>query len=237
MNVIKLSKSIISGVLLMGVLFFSCHKEDKPLASPPSKVLVIGNSITYAPPAPEIGWDNGWGMAASAADKDYFSVLSNFLMTLNPEMEIVRENVYPFERFFETLDFTDYEYLKAVKPELLIIRLGENVNTADVEGYNFGRSLIDFANYLSDNGQTKVLITTTFWKNPVINSQIKWVAENQGWTLVDISHLSVNDENMALGEYEVEGVARHPSDKGMEAIANMIWASIKGKFFSVNDLL
>ncbi|WP_215226533.1 SGNH/GDSL hydrolase family protein [Echinicola shivajiensis] len=226
MDIIKLSKAGIIGFLFLVIIFFvivSCSKEEKPAEDPLSRVLIIGNSITYHPPAPEIGWENGWGMAASAADKDYFSVLSNFLLTLNPEMEIVRENVYPFERFFETLDFTDYEYLKAVKPELLIIRLGENVDIAEVEGYNFGRSIVDFANYLSDNGKTKVLITTTFWENPVINSQIEWVADNQGWTLVDITHLSANDENMALGEYEVEGVARHPSDKGMEAIAKMIW--------------
>ncbi|UCS94523.1 hypothetical protein KZP23_05740 [Echinicola marina] len=37
-------------------------------------------------------------MAASAADKDYFSVLSDSLNTLNPDIEVMRENVYPFER-------------------------------------------------------------------------------------------------------------------------------------------
>ncbi|WP_186757292.1 SGNH/GDSL hydrolase family protein [Echinicola salinicaeni] len=227
MNKISMTKSIFMVSLLMGMILVSCNKEDGPPEAPLSKVLVIGNSITYHPPAPEVGWNNDWGMAASAADKDYVSVLSDSLKARNPDIEIIRENVYPFERFFETLDFEDYDYLKEFQAELLIIRLGENVNSAEVEGYNLGRSILDFADYLSDNGKTKVLITTTFWENPVVNSQIEWAAAQQKWTLVDITHLSADDDNMALGEYEHEGVSRHPNDKGMKAIANLIWAYIK----------
>ncbi|AGA77399.1 SGNH/GDSL hydrolase family protein [Echinicola vietnamensis] len=186
------------------------------------KVLVIGNSITYHPPAPDIGWNNGWGMAASRPENDYFSILYNSLKSYNPDIEAIRENVYPFEVNFSTLDVEQYAALKAFDPELVIVRLGENVKTDQVKEHNFGEALIHFVDYLKKDEASKVVVTTTFWVNPVMNAQLKWAAEREGWTLIDITHLSEHDQNMALGEYEDQGVARHPSDRGMAEIARLI---------------
>ncbi|WP_200975302.1 hypothetical protein [Echinicola sp. 20G] len=222
-------KAVSIGLLVLLTTFVfltSCEKEQVPERDPIQKVLVIGNSITFHPPAPEIGWNNAWGMAASAPENDFFSVLSDSLRNHNPEIEIVRENVYPFEKFFGTLDFSQYEELKDLETELLIIRLGENVNTNDVEDHNFANALIDFAAYLKGSEETDVIITTCFWQNPIMNEQLKWAAQKEGWTLVDITYLSTNDANMALGEFEVEGVSRHPSDQGMKEIARLIWEHI-----------
>jgi len=222
----KLS-GIVSLIFVMGIcLVVSCGKDEAPKQEPFGKVLVIGNSITFHPPAPEIGWNHAWGMAASAPEKDFFSVLSDSLRTYNPDIEVIRENVYPFERHFSTLDFEEYKGLKEFEPDMLIVRLGENVNTDEVVNNNFGIALIDFVNYLKGSEKTKVLVTTTFWNNPKMNQQLTWAAGREGWDLVNITPLSDLPENMALGEYEHEGVARHPSDRGMKEIARLIWENL-----------
>ena len=40
------------------------------------RVLFLGNSITLHAALPEIGWTNVWGMAASAAEKDYVHLVT-----------------------------------------------------------------------------------------------------------------------------------------------------------------
>ncbi|WP_137401522.1 SGNH/GDSL hydrolase family protein [Echinicola rosea] len=199
----------------------SCDEETPPQKRI-NKVLVIGNSITYHPPAPDIGWNNSWGMAASSPEKDYFSILKKSLENHNPNVQVIRENVYPFEVYFSSLDYAEYADLKGFGADMVIVRLGENVNTDQVKDHNFGEALISFVNYLKKDQESKVVVSTTFWPNPVMNEQLRWAANKENWFLIDITYLSEDDVNMALGEYENEGVARHPGDTGMMEIARLI---------------
>ena len=41
-----------------------------------SNILILGNSITVAPANPSIGWNNNWGMAATAPDSYNLQSLS-----------------------------------------------------------------------------------------------------------------------------------------------------------------
>ena len=52
-----------------------------------------------------------------------------------------------------------------------------------------------------------------------------------GGTFVDISKLSKDSANFARSErkFQNDGVAGHPGDKGMAAIASAIWLAIEGE--------
>ena len=56
------------------------------------RVLFLGNSITRHPPLASIGWNNDWGMAASAREKDYAHVLASALgeLTTRNALELFR---------------------------------------------------------------------------------------------------------------------------------------------------
>jgi hypothetical protein len=54
-----------------GLLLFACQPKEKAPVNY-KNILVLGNSITYHPPDPSIGWNGAWGMAATASSKDFF---------------------------------------------------------------------------------------------------------------------------------------------------------------------
>jgi hypothetical protein len=202
------------------LLLFACQpKEEAPVNY--KRILVLGNSITYHPPDPSIGWNAAWGMAATAANKDYFSLLKDNLKEQFPELEMIRENVYPFERKFYALNLDQYDYLKEFQADLIIIRLGENIPTEKISEWNFSESIQEFAAYLS-TASTKVLVTTTFWPNPPVNEQLHHAASQKNWEVVNIVSLGINQMYMAIGKFENEQVARHPNDVGMQAISSSL---------------
>ncbi|WP_339714400.1 SGNH/GDSL hydrolase family protein [Cyclobacterium amurskyense] len=201
----------------LAIVLLSC-KEEKDRSISINKILVIGNSITIHPPDPSIGRNANWGMAASEADQDYFSLLKDNLQSYFPDLEMIRENVYPFERQFETIDFEQYSHLREFEAEVIIIRLGENIKDAELSNWNLAESIQDFAFYLGTTN-TKFIIATTFWPSPNVNEQLRHVASQNHWEFVDISAFGSNPANMAIGQFEDNAVASHPNDQGMLAIS------------------
>jgi hypothetical protein len=125
------------------------------------------------------------------------------------------------------LDFPAGNYLSRFEGEkefgadIIIFRLGENVKRTDWPVFcEAAKNLIDYVN--SKCG--KVLITTCFWRNEILDEAIKELADANDFTLVDIG--CKDDSLMALGLFEHKGVAAHPGDEGMEFIANKIFAKI-----------
>ena len=86
----------------------------------------------------------------------------------------------------------------------------------------FFEKLKEFLNFLS-KPTTKLLLTNCFWKHPIVDTCIHKYVEEFNATLVDLNRLGEQDEMMALDKFEHKGVAMHPGDKGMEAIANAIF--------------
>ena len=70
--------------------------------------------------------------------------------------------------------------------------------------------------------ETVVVLAGGFWPSPV-NDMLKRYAESHDLQYVPLSDLFENDKkNAAIGLFENEGVANHPSDQGMRHIAERI---------------
>ena len=188
-----------------------------------TKILIVGNSITRHGPKADIGWHGDWGMAASAPEKDYVHRLFDMLNENGQDVLIRVSQCANWERGFREQDvLSNFQEDRAFSADIVIFRLGENVLAEDAPYIQ--EELIKFADYLCPNG--KVIFTTCFWKNEVVDNAITAVATMRNDVCID-GCFSNNEKNMALGEFEHAGVAMHPSDAGMEEIAKAIFSAIK----------
>jgi hypothetical protein len=204
---------------------FSCNpKEETIPVETPKKVLILGNSITWHPPGPDLNWFGNWGMAATAADKDFLSLLTKKIKENNEQNEVLGRNVYPFERTYETIKLTEFEDLKAFKADIIIIRFGENISeTERAANPQLQVAVKAFVDYLADGRPVKVILTTPFWTNLGVNQNFLALSEKNKWPLIPLHDLGLANENMALERFENISVGRHPGDLGMERIATRIW--------------
>jgi hypothetical protein len=216
-----------SGLLiytLAFLLFFCNPKEETIPVKTPKKVLILGNSITWHPPGPDIKWFGNWGMAASSAEKDFLSLLTKKIKENNTQNEVLGKNVYPFERGYETINLTEFEELKTFKADIIIIRFGENITEKErAENPQLQVAVKAFVDYLADGRPVKVILTTPFWTNLGVNQNFLSLSTKNNWPLISLHDLGLANENMALERFENPSVGRHPGDLGMERIANRIW--------------
>ncbi len=192
-------------------------------ANPKAKrVLFIGNSITLHEKKPEIGWDHNWGMAASAQEKDYVHVVLKTLQDRYGDISYAIANVGEWEKnYWDESVLQKFQKVKDFRADTVIFRFGENVCREALENRPFVEYLRIFIAYLTDNAK-KVIVTDCFWEYEPIDKALKTVAEENGYTFVKLSDLGYQEENMAIGLFEHPGVAAHPSDLGMQRIAERI---------------
>ena len=200
--------------LLLFALTLTACKENKTF-----RILILGNSITHHPPLPSIGWSGDWGMAASAREKDYVHVLVGKLILDYPGIIYEEKNIAAWERDFS------YDVKRAnisdFNPDILIVRLGENVPENKPDYDSALNNLLDrfHANH--------VVITGTFWASDYKDSIQSKVARERGCEFVGLRDLWWKPAYQAIGLFESGGVAVHPGDKGMTEIANRIYEKAK----------
>ena len=183
------------------------------------KILVVGNSITRHGPNKEIGWERDWGMAASEPEKDYVHLLYAMLTETGKDVFMRISQCADWEVNFRKEDSLDkYQEDREFQADIVVFRLGENVAEAD-RPY-FKEPLKQFIEYICPTG--KVVYTTCFWENPIIDQAIQAVALERGEICIN-GCFSKEEKNMALGQFAHGGVAMHPSDAGMEEIAKAIF--------------
>lgn len=196
------------------------------------RVLFLGNSITRHGPAPKIGWTSDWGMASSALEKDYVHLVAAGLAELSgkkPEVKVA--NIADFERNLATYDID--ATLKAeldFKPTLVILAIGENVPALGTEDAK-AQFRSGLKKLLGSVKGATIVVRSSFWADKTKDDLLKEACLAAGGTFVDIGALGKDEANYARSErkFEHAGVAAHPGDKGMKAIADAILAALKGK--------
>lgn len=192
------------------------------------KVLFLGNSITWVPPVPHHDWHNSCGMAASAPEKDYLHLVMSRVKERCPESGHCIAQLASWERNYWDREFLEGKYSEALEydADVIIVRIGENVPVQELKNHSFFDAYRDMINYFNPNGDKKVIVTTSFWYAGSRDKIMCDVAEDLKVPLVRLGDLGEDPEMKAIGLFEHTGVAAHPGDKGMAAIAERIWAEL-----------
>ncbi len=192
-----------------------------------TRILVLGNSITRHGPKKEIGWNGDWGMAASAPEKDYVHRLYAKLTENGQDVFMrIRQASYWETHFLDDDVLSRFQDDRDFGADIVVFRLGDNSGrTATGKEQAFEKALETFISYLSPSAK-KVVYTTCFYVIPHVDAAIQSVAQKRGEVCIS-ANLSLDETNRAIGLFEHSGVAGHPSDKGMEELASLIFKELK----------
>ena len=165
-------------------------------------------------------------MAASSIDKDYVHLTVSALEKRFGKVEFCIAQISAWEgdldnsallaeRFSAARDFC---------ADIVIVRVGENIKTYD--NATLADRFESMTRFFAVKPDCRIIMTDLFWRKTDIDNAIAVAAARVGATWVSIGDLGEIDEMKALGEYENRGVALHPSDRGMAAIAERILEAI-----------
>lgn len=193
------------------------------------RILFVGNSITYHAPKPEIGWHGSWGMAASCEGNDYVHQTVQMLESHYDTIGFGVAQLAQWELTFDIVrnDWTvPYQNITTLKPDIVVIRMGENIPSDKLALPTIETYIENMIRFFAA-GCRQVIVTDCFWKRERLDELLKQICLKNQYTFCQLSDLYENSKTMALGQFEHEGVALHPSDYGMQLIAERIVNSIK----------
>lgn len=196
------------------------------------KVLFLGNSITLHGPNKGIGWEGNWGMAASSLDKDYVHLVTAGLTANGAGPKTMIKNIAAFEREYSSFDLVPvFKETEAFKADLIIVAVGENVPglKSETEQSAFKDAIVKLIKGVKTPECKKVIVRSSFWANAAKDTALRQACEETGGTWVDISTLGKDEKNYARSErsFQHDGVAAHPGDCGMKAIADAMLTMLK----------
>ncbi|WP_455155452.1 SGNH/GDSL hydrolase family protein [Streptococcus vestibularis] len=201
------------------------------VSSVPNRVAIFGNSILSHP------WLKGMGMAASAPDKDYFTLVKNYIMSKNPWAVVERGNGADWESDPNNRRATFDSKMKrslSSNTDIVILQFGDNLNT-DEKRKNLETDIPNLINWIR-TASPKALIywVGIYYASPDFVERIKRICKPLDVTFVDIYQYSKDAKYKSeMGKvlrlpdgsnYTIAnaGVASHPGDLGHKAIADEI---------------
>ena len=213
------------------VVLLACAAVQAP--AQPHRVLFLGNSITKHGPKADIDWHGDWGMAASAESRDYVHlVLRGLAAKAGAAPEVMVRNIADFERGHAGYDIAGkLSDAIAFRPDLIILAIGENVpalkTPADQAAFQASATKLLVA--LKADRRPALLVRSCFWANAAKDEALQRACAAAGGVFVDISALGKDESHYARSErpFKHAGVANHPGDKGMAAIAAALLAALE----------
>ena len=194
------------------------------------RILFVGNSITYHEPNAKIGWNASWGMAASCRENDYVHQAVQMLQKKHETVGFGIAQVANWEQVFDVVTPEEWKKpyigVSEFQADVVVIRLGENIPSNKVDLPNIKQYIEEMIEFFSVNAR-QVVVTDNFCKREKLDNILSEVCEEKGYTFCRISDLYEDKSTMALGQFEHEGVALHPSDYGMEMIAKRIVSCVE----------
>jgi hypothetical protein len=192
------------------------------------RILIAGNSITLHAPSEGIGWFLECGMAASAPEKDYVHQLEAGILAVHRDASFCICQVADWERGYLTGGDALHEPYASARDfgaDVIVLRFVENCRAADFDGEIFRRELDRFVRFLDGSGKASangaVIVSTGFWRHPGDEDLLRY-AKEQGFPSVVLGDLGADNAMKAIGLFAHGGVASHPGDAGMKAIAERL---------------
>lgn len=196
-----------------------------------NNILYIGNSLL-------LGFDT-FGMAASDSNNDYYAYVNDYLeskgATLNTDK--LRGSDWESKTSYADQNTWMQNYLLPKlnnSLELVIVQLGDNVNTAEKQAV-FAQGAINLLTYIRQHAPlARIAWVGAWYTTPTRQRQMAEACKECGATFVDISLLpdvegnrnhigaTYTDDYGVVHEITSSGVASHPSSQGMRAVADAI---------------
>jgi hypothetical protein len=210
----------------------SLKAQESKVGSSYAKVLFLGNSITKHGPKADIDWTGNWGMAATSEANDYVhQVMAGLTKRQGTAPAMLVKNIADFERAHVGYDL-DGKLAEAIafKADLIILAIGENVPAlkTDEAKAAFKGETMKLLQKLQGEHKPTILVRSCFWANTIKDQILQECCEAVGGIFVNISTLGKDEANYGRAErpYKHSGVAHHPGDKGMKAIAEAMLATL-----------
>ncbi len=200
---------------------------------PVNRILVLGNSVTLHPPAPNIGWTGNWGMAASAEEKDFVHLLiADIAKKAGGQPEFLAKNTADFER-----KQTDFDLKKgladarAFRPDIVIVAIGANApNPETPEAKARWKAAFEaLLKEIQSWDKPRIFVRSEFWFSPIKEGVMKEACLQAGGVYVDMCRTDLVEKFAARSErkFDHAGVAGHPGDNGMRVIADSLFDAME----------
>lgn len=196
----------------------------------PNKALFIGNSLLLG--------HGTFGMCASNSKSDYYYYLSEYIKTRNSLATFDKLSGTTFEGATDTQTVTNWinvnlEPKKSNDYNLILVQLGDNVNTTEKIA-NFKNSCKQLLQYLRVAfPNSRICWIGAWYTNDEKQNIMSQACKETNCKFINIRDLNVTENQGNIGDIITaddgtqsiitsSGVASHPGNKGMKAIADRL---------------
>ncbi|MBE6679566.1 MAG: SGNH/GDSL hydrolase family protein [Ruminococcaceae bacterium] len=191
------------------------------------RVLFAGNSITKHSPRPAMGWMNDCGMAASDIDHDYVHLLLSKIRSYdkNAAWAIAQVGGYEANLFNGANPQDHHSEAAEFNADIIIMFYGANTpkeyDTMDDPPRTFGKAYEEMRLFLDKSKNAKVIHCQGFYVRPRLEQEKQAICKKYNDTWVSLGDIGTRADT--------HGKFNHPSDLGMQIIADAIWEKLEEK--------